>query len=199
MDHHQSDPFRSIDLKGFKTTEIGGNATKPEWGKEKEGGKGLKLFPLLRFNHFVQCWNVTPATAEGAIESEPSRSRHPKSKEREKDSQILLGCIKSQHRLSVRFVGVNFPPSQCSNTRLKRRNKKCEILMHPSNIRVSHSCALELGRLSRRHGRQERFQTRGLFLLSSRGSLFKVYWRVVHSIADQEGKGGFVRMRKGKP
>ena len=26
----QSDPFRAIDLKGFKTTEIGGNATKPE-------------------------------------------------------------------------------------------------------------------------------------------------------------------------
>ena len=28
--HDQSDPFRAIDLKGFKTTEIGGNATKPE-------------------------------------------------------------------------------------------------------------------------------------------------------------------------
>ena len=42
-------------------------------------------------------------------------------------------CIKSQHCLSVQFVGVASPPVQCFNTGLKKRNQKCEILMQPIN------------------------------------------------------------------
>ena len=49
--------------------------------------------------------------------------RHPCFKTGEEDYQILQGCIKSQHCLSARFVGVN-SSVQCSNTGLKMRNKK---------------------------------------------------------------------------
>ena len=63
---------------------------------------------------------------------------------------ILQGCIKSQHCLSVRFVGIASPPVQCSNIGLKMRNKKCEIFIHPSNIWLSYSPALEQGCLERR-------------------------------------------------
>ena len=53
-----------------------------------------------------------------------SRGKHPCSKARQWDSQILLGRIESQHCLSVRCVGVTSPHVQCSNTGLKMRNKK---------------------------------------------------------------------------
>ena len=49
----------------------------------------------------------------------------------------MLGWIKSQHFLSVWFVGVISPPVQCSNADLKMRNKKYGILIHPSNILLS--------------------------------------------------------------
>ena len=40
----------------------------------------------------------------------------------------------SQHCLSVQFVGINSPPILRSDIGLKMRNKKCEVLMHPSNV-----------------------------------------------------------------
>ena len=52
--------------------------------------------------------------------------------------------------LSVRFVGIASSPFQCSKTGLKMRNKKCEIFIHPSNIWLSYSPALEQGCLERR-------------------------------------------------
>ena len=55
-----------------------------------------------------------------------------KSEWREQHFGALLGCIKSQHCISVRFVVIASPLFQCSNTDLKRRNKKREILMQPS-------------------------------------------------------------------
>ena len=51
------------------------------------------------------------------------------------ESRILRYCWDvSKVCLSVRFVGVPFLSILCSKTDLKMKNKKCEILMHPSNV-----------------------------------------------------------------
>ena len=51
-----------------------------------------------------------------------------------KHTSRILRLIESQHCLSVRVVGVASPPVQCSNTGLKMRNKKCEVLMNLSKV-----------------------------------------------------------------
>ena len=51
---------------------------------------------------------------------------------------------KSQQCLSGLW-GMASPLVQCSDTGLKMRNKKCEVLMHPSNVWESYWSALEIG------------------------------------------------------
>ena len=50
----------------------------------------------------------------------------------------------------VRFVGVASPPVQSSNTGLKIRNKKCEIIMHPMSENPIDIRALYFGCLGGR-------------------------------------------------
>ena len=68
----------------------------------------------------------------------------------------LQGCIKSPDCLSIWYLGVASPPVQCSNTGLKMRNKKCKILIHPSNVIRSHFRASHLNHRPLREGRKER-------------------------------------------
>ena len=50
----------------------------------------------------------------------------------------LQGCIKSLRCLSILFVGIAFPPVQCSKNGLKMRNKKGSSLIQPCNGIVSY-------------------------------------------------------------
>ena len=78
---------------------------------------------------------ILKRTEAGRAENRPSKSDR-----REQQFGALLGCIKRQHRLSVRFVGVTSPPVQFSNTGLKKRNKKCEVVMQPSS-NITNCCS----------------------------------------------------------
>ena len=113
----------------------------------------IKWAPLFAVHlHIRKQKHILDGPNEREREFRPpgSLSRPVKSEWREQPFGALQGCVKSQHCLSVQFVGVSSPPVQCSNTGFKMRYKKCEILIHPSNIWESYSHALEQGCLKKR-------------------------------------------------